>query len=275
MVTMTPIGTAPGQGLLWVDTRGYGAVTGVQPKNTAMPYNTNAGFPYVTYYFRTHFNFTNTVAGVSLVLSNYVDDGALFYLNGTEIYNLRMGPPPIQNNTTASGYPCASLSQSDPCHGNACSNCPDVFEVSGDLLTNLLPGDNVLAVEVHNYNVRSYDITFGSALYYEQTLPPPTPPSITVQPASQTTGLGSNAVFFVLAGGEAPLCFQWRLGGSVISQATNNVIALDNIQATNLGNYDVAVTNLSGSVTSLVARLAISNIAPSVTWTLSQGSNSS
>jgi hypothetical protein len=34
-----------------------------------------------------------------------------------------------------------------------------------DSLTNLAVGDNVLAAEVHNYNLQSADITFGLALH--------------------------------------------------------------------------------------------------------------
>ncbi len=33
-------------------------------------------------------------------------------------------------------------------------------------MTNLVAGDNLLAVEVHNYNAQSPDITFGTSLDY-------------------------------------------------------------------------------------------------------------
>src|SRR5678815_62472 len=38
-----------------------------------------------TYYFRTRFNFAGNPRGVALTFSNIIDDGAVFYLNGTEI----------------------------------------------------------------------------------------------------------------------------------------------------------------------------------------------
>ncbi len=159
------IGSGPG--LLWVDVRSTGPDQNVQPKNTQMPANPqNNGYPFVTYYFRTHFTFTNALSGVSLVLSNYVDDGAVFYLNGAEIYRLRMAPAPavIANNTLASGYPCPDADD----YGNAV--CPDVFPIGTDLAANLVAGDNVLAVEVHNYSALSPDITFGSALFFNEPL---------------------------------------------------------------------------------------------------------
>ncbi len=148
--------TGSGPGLLYVDKKNQGVIS---PANTEMLANGN--YPYPTYYFRTHFQLTNAATAVSLVLSNFIDDGAVFYLNGAEIYRLRMAEAPeeIKNSALAATYPCS---------GNA--TCPDVFEVTGDAVTNLVSGDNVLAVEVHNYSAGSQDITFGTALYCLQSI---------------------------------------------------------------------------------------------------------
>ncbi|HVV70436.1 MAG TPA: phosphodiester glycosidase family protein, partial [Verrucomicrobiae bacterium] len=103
-------GTGPGA--LWIDARGPNADIPV-PLNTLMPGDPNnsfsPGYPFVTYYFRTHFSFTNSLQGVSLLFTDYIDDGAVFYLNGTEIYRLRMDNPPtvIANATLAAGYGCS------------------------------------------------------------------------------------------------------------------------------------------------------------------------
>ena len=153
-----------GPGLLWVDDRTGGADPGVQPKRTLLPTNpATPGFPYVTYYFRTHFNFTNDPAGAVLTFTNYIDDGAVFYLNGVEIYrdNLPPSPAAITNATLATGYHCG---------GDA--TCPTVFTIHGSRLASLTAGDNVLTVEVHNYSVESPDITFGSALYHHHAYLP-------------------------------------------------------------------------------------------------------
>jgi hypothetical protein len=141
---------------------------GVAPKNTVMPpLTTGLGIPR-TYYFRTHFDFTGDKSAVSLIFSNYVDDGAVFYLNGTEIYRLRMANPPavITAISNATGVPCMGSPQS----GDALTICPDVFSVSGGAL---VQGDNVLAVEVHNY-ITSSDLVFGTALLKNtvETQPP-------------------------------------------------------------------------------------------------------
>jgi hypothetical protein len=184
-----------GPGLLWVDVRATGPNPAVQPKNTQMPANpNNSGYPYITYYFRTHFTFTNSLSGVSLVFSSYVDDGAIFYLNGSEIYRLRMdaAPTPIFNGTLAAGYPCS---------GDA--TCPDVFTISGDLTTNLVAGDNVLAVEVHNYNQLSPDITFGTAL--SVTEPLIVRPALAIVFSNGTLTLSWNRGGFVLQQANSPL----------------------------------------------------------------------
>ena len=145
--------SGPGPGLLWVDVRPGGPNRLVGPKNTEMPVDPdNSGFPYITYYFRTHFAVSTLVPGSQLAFSAYVDDGAIFYLNGTEIQRLRM-PSESSGQTLASTFPCG---------GDA--TCLDEFTIPLDSVEALIPGDNVLAAEVHNYNARSSDITFGLSL---------------------------------------------------------------------------------------------------------------
>lgn len=139
------------------------------PKNTALPTDPTTGYPYLTYYFRTRFTYTNPPPGTTLLVSNYIDDGAVFYLNGVEIHRVLMppAPQPIRHDTLATGYPCA---------GDA--TCPHVFTLAGAPITNLVQGDNVLAVEVHNWDPRSSDIVFGCAVHFIAPPPPPPPPFV-------------------------------------------------------------------------------------------------
>jgi exopolysaccharide biosynthesis protein len=179
-----------GPGLLYV----VEANAAVSPRNTQMP---PTGAPTSiprTYYFRTHFDFTGTVAGASMTLSNYVDDGAVFYLNGTEIYRVRMpaAPTVITYATAASGGPCAGTAQ----NGDAAVQCPDIFTISGPLLTtNLVQGDNVLAVEVHNVATGT-DLVFGSALFH--TIPVIVPPRLTLWMENNQATLFWNGENFTL-----------------------------------------------------------------------------
>jgi hypothetical protein len=117
-----------------------------------------------TYYFRKHFTFTGSKVGVSIILSNYLDDGAVFYLNGAELQRLRMpnAPVTITYSTAASAQPCTGGAAGD-------AICSDVLTISSPtLVNNLLEGDNVLAVEVHNFGT-STDIAFGTALLLGRT----------------------------------------------------------------------------------------------------------
>jgi hypothetical protein len=102
-------------------------------------------------------------------------------------------PTVIANSTIASGYPCTAT-------GNA--TCPYGFSLSGDLIATLVTGDNVLAVEVHNYNATSPDITFGASLVYRSTLPPPPPPKLEVSWSGTEVFITWPGIGFVLQ--EAP-----------------------------------------------------------------------
>ena len=186
-----------GPGLLWVDTRGFANPNIPMPMLTPMPADPATAYPYPTYYFRTHFAFTNNPQGITLLSTDYLDDGAVFYLNGIEVYRLRMPPYPTQiyNTTLAAGYPCSNSVD----YGDAV--CPDSWTISGDLITNLVAGDNVLAVEAHNYNAGSPDITFGLALDYLQ--PYAAPPQLVIQQ--------SNALSTI----------SWPRGGFSLQQATS------------------------------------------------------
>src|SRR5207249_4348904 len=116
--------------------RATGPNPDVGPRNTELPSDANNdGYPYVTYYFRTHFALSRIVPGSSLAFSCNIDDGAVFYLNGNEIYRLRV-PAGVDASTLASAYPCS---------GDA--TCLDEFTVPSGALENLVAGDDVLAVE--------------------------------------------------------------------------------------------------------------------------------
>jgi hypothetical protein len=167
-----------GPGLLWVDRVGA-ENPNVQPKNTPIPRDPGTGFPYITYYFRTSFNIEDFKAGSSLFFSSFVDDGAVFYLNGQEIYRLRV-PLDATSSTLASGFPCGDV-------GSAV--CPDEFRLSAAALPSLKIGENVLAVEVHNYNARSPDITFGLTLSQIDQIERETPVPAELIVAVQSNGI--------------------------------------------------------------------------------------
>jgi hypothetical protein len=126
------------------------------------PKNTELALGRMTYYFRTRFNFTGDPAGAVLRLLPFVDDGAAFYLNGSPLYILAITNSPVTYTTPA------SRSVND-----AALEGP--FSVPA---TNLVQGENVLAVEVHQVTLSSGDIVFGAQL--DAIVTQPTPPTVVI-----------------------------------------------------------------------------------------------
>lgn len=83
-----------------------------------------------------------------------------------------------------------------------------------------------------------------------------TAPSITTQPANQTTTPGGSVGFTVAADG-SPTGYQWSFNGSAIAGATAATYTINNAQSANAGNYQVAVSNASGTTASSVATLTV------------------
>jgi hypothetical protein len=81
-------------------------------------------------------------------------------------------------------------------------------------------------------------------------------PQILSQPQPQIVGPGELASFFVVVADSRALTYQWRFNDANISGATNETLLLQNVGATNQGQYSVVLVNPSGSVTS----------APSMLW---------
>jgi hypothetical protein len=74
------------------------------------------------------------------------------------------------------------------------------------------------------------------------------PPSITIQPQSQTDHAGTHAIFSVTATGTA-LRYQWLRNNSPLVGATNSTLILADIGTNNSGLYGVVVSNAVGVAT--------------------------
>jgi PKD repeat protein len=83
------------------------------------------------------------------------------------------------------------------------------------------------------------------------------PPTIISQPYSQKVQAGKDATFSVVAKGAEPLAYQWRMNGNQIPDATNSDYTVWNVPTNASGNYDVLVTNITGTVTSSNASLTV------------------
>jgi hypothetical protein len=138
---------------------------------------------------------------------------------------------------------------------------------SGTLTINsgFIDGTNTLDFLVNNADVVAnptavrVEFLSGTA---DPVLPPGTPPSITVQPASTTVGFLDPATFSVGAIGSRPLSYQWRRGGSPIAGATNSTFTIPGARDSDAGSYDVMVWNDAGSATSATATLTVTFLSP-------------
>ncbi len=88
-------------------------------------------------------------------------------------------------------------------------------------------------------------------------------PAVMAQPASRTNNEGTLATFSVVAGGQAPLNYQWKRGGTNLvdgpglSGANASLLTLNGVSPADAMNYSVVITNSAGSATSSVAALTV------------------
>jgi pectate lyase len=93
----------------------------------------------------------------------------------------------------------------------------------------------------------------------------PTAPFIVAQPQNLTVPSGAGATFTVFAGGSASLGYQWYFNTNTpVPYATNSVLTLADVQATNVGAYSVVITNSAGTIASASASLAVSSTTPAM-----------
>jgi hypothetical protein len=101
-----------------------------------------------TYYFRHEFDFNEAPERTTLALKTLLDDGAIVYLNGQEVYRQNLLPGAVNYQTRAAlDVPHASESETISLPIDA-----------------LLRGRNVLAVEVHQAKPQDSDMVFGLEL---------------------------------------------------------------------------------------------------------------
>jgi hypothetical protein len=115
---------------------------------------------------------------------------------------------------------------------------------------------NVQASDAGNYSVVVTNVA-GSVTSGVALLTVLVPPAITTQPQSRTNVVGSSAGFSVAANGTSPLSYQWQFNGANISGATGTSLTLNNVQASDAGNYAAVVTNAGGSIISAAAVLTV------------------
>jgi hypothetical protein len=121
-----------------------GHENGVLPE----PLRTEFAIGPITFYFRKSIVFDILPAGLDVQLSTIVDDGLIIYVNGREVLRRGMPDGPVDASTLAN----RTIGQ---------AGLEGPFAVPAGALR---PGENVIAVEVHQTNRGSSDLVFGMAL---------------------------------------------------------------------------------------------------------------
>lgn len=126
---------------------------------------------------------------------------------------------------------------------------------------------NISLLDSGTYTVQISNVggtTTSSVATLTVAIPPPT---ITLQPASQTVNVGANVQFIADATGYSTLVYQWRFKGTNIPQANLKLLALSSVTTHAAGPYAVVVSNQGGSTTSQVATLTVTlpNTPPTIT----------
>ena len=126
-----------------------------------MSFGPSATTKYRTTYFRRQFSVANAANISSASIQLKRDDGAVVYLNGTEIIRSNMPTGTITNTTYAS-----------TAINGAAENTFTTFPISG-----LVTGTNTLAVEIHQDSNADPDISFDLSLSADITDGGPTGPT--------------------------------------------------------------------------------------------------
>jgi hypothetical protein len=120
-------------------------------ENTVVGFGPNSNNKYVTTYFRHSFNVASPAGYVSLRLALLRDDGAVAYLNGVEVVRANV-PPGAITHTTLAAKTISNFSE-------------DKFHDYWFDPAALVAGTNVLAIEIHQRDVDSSDISLDAALF--------------------------------------------------------------------------------------------------------------
>jgi len=213
----------------------YGAMT--TTLNRFIPGSTTTQV--LTYYFRTQFNFSGNPNGVTLILTNLLDDGAVIYLNGVELGRFGIPTGAVTYNTSAVTRGGDEFSG----HG------PDVLTI---VPTSLVQGANLLAVEVHQLGTGSSDLVFGMSL----TSILPSPIVITGQPQG-VQAIAGDAVNFTVTATGSPINYQWQKDSVNIPSATNATYSIAAVNTSHAGTYRVRVYNGTTDILSSNAVLTV------------------
>ena len=121
-------------------------------ESTVLSYGSNANNKTPSYYFRSSFEVSDTTVFSQLLALLKADDGAVVYINGVEVWRVNMPAAPIS--ITFQTFANSSVSGSG-------ENAWNEMTIPASVL---IPGQNILAVEIHQVDGMSSDISFDFQL---------------------------------------------------------------------------------------------------------------
>src|SRR4029453_6310863 len=222
---------------------------------TVVSFGPHSGAKYITTYFRKTFNVADPSLFQSLSLTLLCDDGAVAFLNGTEVRRTNMPGGAVAFNTLASVQGEEII---------------DAVSINPALLNT---GTNVLAVEIHQAAINSSDISFDAQLVGSTTtlqltrgpyLQTGTPSSIVVRwrtnaPSSSHVTYGSSPSSLVQSATDSAL-------------TTEHVVTLSGLSANTRYYYSVGSTvrtlPAGDADHSFVTSPAVGTTVPTRIWVL-------
>lgn len=189
---------------------------------TTIGYGGDANNKYITSYYRKSISIDNLASRSNFVLTTFVDDGAVIYVNGEELGRSNMPTGTVSFDTVA-----ASVN----------NGITSTFNVPVSMLKE---GSNIIAVEVHQFLATSSDVIFNLSLTCDQSATA----TITTAPiysGTLTTALNMIAVYEV---DNTPVNYTVVINELVSS---NNIVSDemgdkdDYIELYNYGNQDIDI----------------------------------
>jgi hypothetical protein len=203
-------------------------------------------------FFRRHFTMPAFLPStITLRLRHVFEDGAVVFLNGQEAARINVAAGAALNFTTRTIGTAA-----DPTPISAYVTLP---------LTNVVVGDNVIAIVVIQSGATSSDCEMAAELTLDAIRFPTGPATIITHPIA-STNVNEGQPFTLTGGafGAIPLHVQWRKDGvDLPGQNSDSLVVLAAIP-TDQGNYTLVASNASGMATSTVAAVTVNgdNTAP-------------
>ena len=205
---------------------------GINDANTIISYGPDKKQKYITTYFRKTISIPDPAAFASYDARIKRDDGAVVYVNGTEVYRSNMAAGSVSYTTLA------SASASD--NGSA----GQLFNINSSLF---VAGTNVIAVEIHQQKtgVSEKDMAFDFSLASPDNIPPVVSGINRQSPSATTTNANSvvfRSIFSEPVTGVNAIDFSATVVTGTLTASVTGVTSV----GTDGSTYDVTVSSISG-----------------------------